>query len=546
MNLNEDLPLQNSLGLVWDLNTDKFVYKVSLEDKPATRRGILSTINGLYDPLGFVAPYVIKGKVILRNLLRHNPDWDEPLPEEALTEWNDWKRALCDLNDVSVPRCYVASGLSSLREKKVKVFCDASEVTIAASAYLEGIDENGSTQSGFWHFIPTHLNPADQGTRFVAAKSLQNSAWLNGHNNEDEEDMNIDCTLYPLIQPDEDKEVRAEVCVRKTQITDDSKFKTLEQYFEKFSSFKRLVNAFKVLRNFVRKSKVTEVCQQEVDMYKDTQTFILKVVQEEHYSNELECFRTGHPFDKNSSIRNLNPYIDNDGLLRVEGRLINSGEGVNMKNPVIIPGKSYVVEKLRRKLEIQRMADLPADRVTIRSVLNGIMLEHGNKELTHEVLVTFFAEVAAIVNSRPLVPVSSDSEQPFVLSPNMLLTQKTDSCVTSFDFGEFDTKDMYKAQWKRVQYLADIFWSRWKKEYLCSLQQRRKWIDSTPNLQENDVVLLRKKDLHRNSWPMGIIVDAIKSKDGIVRNVQVRVCRDRKRCVYTRPIREVVLLVKGQ
>lgn len=67
INLNsESLPVQRSLGLYWDLETDSFIFRVSLKDTPFTRRGLLSTVSSLYDPLGFIAPVTIQGKIILR------------------------------------------------------------------------------------------------------------------------------------------------------------------------------------------------------------------------------------------------------------------------------------------------------------------------------------------------------------------------------------------------------------------------------------------------------------------------------------------------
>ncbi|KAK3098135.1 hypothetical protein FSP39_016503 [Pinctada imbricata] len=60
------LPLQRSLGLVWNLNFDSFVFDIPDFDKPFTRRGLLSTVNSLYDPIGFLAPFTIMGKILLR------------------------------------------------------------------------------------------------------------------------------------------------------------------------------------------------------------------------------------------------------------------------------------------------------------------------------------------------------------------------------------------------------------------------------------------------------------------------------------------------
>ena len=54
------------------------------------------------------------------------------------------------------------------------------------------------------------------------------------------------------------------------------------------------------------------------------------------------------------------------------------------------------------------------------------MLMVETRKLTHEDLVKFLAEASAINNSRPLVPVSTDPEYPFILTPYTLLTKKRD------------------------------------------------------------------------------------------------------------------------
>ncbi|XP_062903592.1 uncharacterized protein LOC134346209 [Mobula hypostoma] len=60
-----------------------------------------------------------------------------------------------------------------------------------------------------------------------------------------------------------------------------------------------------------------------------------------------------------------------------------------------------------------------------RKILDSMLLQSGPSRLTHEVLTNFMAEVMAIVNNRPLRPVSTDTEDPFILTPATLLTQKS-------------------------------------------------------------------------------------------------------------------------
>ncbi|XP_021359483.1 uncharacterized protein LOC110454347 [Mizuhopecten yessoensis] len=74
-----------------------------------------------------------------------------------------------------------------------------------------------------------------------------------------------------------------------------------------------------------------------------------------------------------------------------------------------------------------------------RRILDSMLLNN-NRNLTHRVLSTFIAEVIAIINARPLVPVSTDADDPFVPSPVTILTQKTGSRVESF--GHLDQKNI--------------------------------------------------------------------------------------------------------
>lgn len=132
------------------------------------------------------------------------------------------------------------------------------------------------------------------------------------------------------------------------------------------------------------------------------------------------------------------------------------------------------------------------------------MLREQFTRLTHDVLCTLMAEVTAVINARPLTSVSNDPEDPFILSPAILLTQKVGVPPPP---GDFTDKDLLTKQWRQVQALANKFWNHWSREYLPTLQYRRKWTRSHQNLQEGDIVLLRDSQAARNSWPMAVITN---------------------------------------
>ena len=102
----DPLPMQRSLGLSWDLKSDTFTFQVDQEQKAFTRRGVLSTINSLYDPLGFAAPVIIQDKTLLRELTTDTCDWELPLPSEKEALWVTWRDSLKALSIVRIHRPY--------------------------------------------------------------------------------------------------------------------------------------------------------------------------------------------------------------------------------------------------------------------------------------------------------------------------------------------------------------------------------------------------------------------------------------------------------
>ena len=139
--LQEKLPSHYSLGLCWDINRDAFIFKITPDEKLSTRRGILSTINSLFDPLGFLAPVTIQGKILLRDIMVDTKDWDQPLPEEVKHHWETWKASLLSLENFMIPRCYIKSGKSFYAKSTLHLFSDASEKAIAAVCYIRAVDQ---------------------------------------------------------------------------------------------------------------------------------------------------------------------------------------------------------------------------------------------------------------------------------------------------------------------------------------------------------------------------------------------------------------------
>ena len=107
--------MQRSLGLSWNLKTDAFIFRVSDEIKPyKSHRGVLSTVNSIYDPIGLVVLVLVTGKLFLRELVSGTLDWDSPLPENRRNDWESWRDSLLLLEKMKIPRSYFGVALSEI------------------------------------------------------------------------------------------------------------------------------------------------------------------------------------------------------------------------------------------------------------------------------------------------------------------------------------------------------------------------------------------------------------------------------------------------
>lgn len=160
----------------------------------------------------------------------------------------------------------------------------------------------------------------------------------------------------------------------------------------------------------------------------------------------------------------------------------------------------------------------------------------------------------AIVNSCPLtVDNLSDPDSPEPLTPNHLLTMK--SVVALPPPGKFIREDMYaRKRWRHFQYLAEQFWSRWKREYVSQIATRQRWHTRRRNLKVGDIVMEKADDLPRNEWRLAQVVETVTDKDGLVRKVKIRLGDQKirkegqhsgKPSIIERPIQKLIVLLEA-
>ena len=400
LDLDDTSLCERALGVHWNIQNDTFGYKIIKKDRPVTRRGILSIVSSIYDPLGFVSPYILTAKAILQDLCQQGLGWDEDVPGNSKNKWLAWLSDLPKLEQFYIPRCFKEAKLDIITRCELHHFSDANVKRYGVLFTCLSI----------------------RAIHIEIANSLDSDSFINS------------------------------------------------------------------LRRFIaRRGKPREII-----------------------SDNGGNFVKGNK-ELKSSISQWNQAQINDHLSQN-----------NIKwtfNPPAASHHGGVWERCIR---------------TVRKVLSALMHQ---QVLDDEALITLMCEVESIINGRPLTKLSDDPRDSEPLTPNHLLLLRSSNI---FPPGLFVKQDVYsRRRWRQVQYLADIFWKRWLREYLPSLQERQKWNKICRNVAVNDIVLLIDENLPRSSWPLARVLEVFRNnKDDLVRSVRLRTSTSE----FKRPIDKIVLL----
>ena len=145
----DQLPVERALGVQWNVSSDKFGFRIVIKDRPVTRRGILSIVSSVYDPLGFAAPFILNAKLILQDLCRNKLGWDDKIPAEYMHCWQAWLQELPKLEQLEIDRCFKSADFREISSIQLHHFSDASQQGYGAVTYLRITDHHGNVKCSF-------------------------------------------------------------------------------------------------------------------------------------------------------------------------------------------------------------------------------------------------------------------------------------------------------------------------------------------------------------------------------------------------------------
>ncbi|XP_040079423.1 uncharacterized protein LOC120850811 [Ixodes scapularis] len=138
------------LGVTWEPKEDSLMFSPEHVTKTAchqenTKRFVLQTKARLYDPLGFLAPFVVRAKILFQEIWKLNLDWDDVLPNHLQDEWTGRSSELVELERVKIPRFCDDGLLGKVTHRSLRIFADASTAAYGAMVYLRTTDDTGAT-----------------------------------------------------------------------------------------------------------------------------------------------------------------------------------------------------------------------------------------------------------------------------------------------------------------------------------------------------------------------------------------------------------------
>ncbi|GBM66014.1 hypothetical protein AVEN_39181-1 [Araneus ventricosus] len=546
---DSDKDTVKTLGLRWNPKEDCFNFTITPSASVPTKRTVLADIAKLFDPLGFLGPVIVKAKIFLQKLWLQKFEWDQELPHQEKVKWETLRDCLNDLTNVRIQRYILTDsikllelhGLSDaskdafgavvylrcvtiLNHVKVSLLCSKSKVAplksvtiprlelcaaellskLISKAVISRIHE--LTKDFSWHHVKTSENPDDIISRGMTPQQLMdNSLWWNGPQFlqqvtvelSDKNDIPTDDDYLHELKRESDKTLA---------LTLDSTF--LDALLSISNNYSKLIRVVSFLFRFVNNSRNPKskldgpLTTMELQRAK---LFLIKSVQKIAFQDNVKLLLQGK--QPSGKIKNLNPFLDDNGILRVGGRIQNSSVNFDQKHPIILPDKNNFTKIVIQYFHLKNM------HLGQQNLLYCVRREfwplNGRsicRKIVHSCITCFKAKPLTndqIMGSLPKERVNVNS--PF-------------NC-TGIDFcGPFFIK--YKGQRKGIYH----------KIYVCifvcmvtkALQQRNKWMIKKQNLKVGDMALIKEENLPCCKWILGRIVDVFYGKDNVVRVVNVK------------------------
>ncbi|XP_062713787.1 uncharacterized protein LOC134290629 [Aedes albopictus] len=144
----------------------------------------------------------------------------------------------------------------------------------------------------------------------------------------------------------------------------------------------------------------------------------------------------------------------------------------------------------------------------------------GDRVLQYDEMITVLPQVEAILNSRPLTPVSNDPLDFEALTPGHFLVQRPLTAVPEPSLEDLQRNRL--SMWQQAQDYVQQIWTKWSTQFLSDLHNRTKWTRKRDNISVGTLVLLKEDKLPPLRWKLGRVIQIHPGSDGNIRVVTVK------------------------
>ena len=140
---------ESALGITWNLQKDVLVFRPPpiIAMIKRTKRGALSFLMSLYDPLGLICPFILPLKLFIQKLILAKCDWDDPFSPELNDEFNRCVQNIAKVEQLNIQRCYTTSEFGKIVNRQLHAFADGSQEAFGCCVYLRSEDEKGNVET---------------------------------------------------------------------------------------------------------------------------------------------------------------------------------------------------------------------------------------------------------------------------------------------------------------------------------------------------------------------------------------------------------------
>jgi hypothetical protein len=169
-----------------------------------------------------------------------------------------------------------------------------------------------------------------------------------------------------------------------------------------------------VYKNSLNSKKIRVV----FDARAKSNNVIVKSIQKRSFAEEYHQLSTGGGIEKNSTIRNLSPFLDENGVIRVGGRIRNANLAYNQKHPVLIPKNHNVTEAIIRHFHVKNLhSGTQSTLASIRQQYWPIAGRNKIKQIIHKCISCFRAKPIIAQQKMGDLPVKRlEPARPFINS----------------------------------------------------------------------------------------------------------------------------------